>query len=93
MTWWEAEQIETYLSELEEELEKWALSNPQMRIEQQQIARVVQKLGRELPQTRQASQRTLLLQLAEQAEALQEHLKERLKREEARRYSPRKPLL
>jgi hypothetical protein len=93
MTWWEVEQIETYLTGLEEELEVWSLSNPEMRIEQKHVARVVEKLGSILPQISQVSKKTLVLQLSERAEVLQEYLKERLKREEANRYSPRNPLL
>lgn len=84
MTWWEAEQIANYLEKLEEALEDWSLTIPQMRDEMSELSRHIKKIQAELPRTWQASERLFLTQLSERAAALQEHIRERLKREKPR---------
>ena len=34
MTWWEVEEMAVYISDVEAALDEWAMSNPQMRLEQ-----------------------------------------------------------
>lgn len=89
MTWWEVEQMTFYVNTLEEKLDQWRLSNPKMRIEQQKVSRLADKIEEALPDTGDAEKRDFLTHLAGRIEELQQHLTERLKREVSRNVSPR----
>ena len=45
MTWFEAEQIDSYLKRLERLLDEWRLAPFQMRLENAEVQRVLRKLG------------------------------------------------
>ena len=89
MTWWEVEQMTFYVNTLQEKLDQWRLSNPKMRIEQQKVSRLADKIEEALPDTSDAEKRDFLYHLAGRIEELQQHLTERLKREVSRNVSPR----
>ena len=44
MTWFEAEQIDLYVQKMEHLLDEWRLSPAEMRIEDSQLSRVMQKV-------------------------------------------------
>ena len=81
MTWWEVEDLASYLSEMTEAMDEWKLSNSQMRAEQHTIDRVAQKIDQTLKKTSEPEKKQFLMQLAVRVEELREHLTERLKRE------------
>jgi hypothetical protein len=81
MTWWEAEEMAVYISETEAALEEWAMSGPQMRIEQHNVDRVVSKLNKTLSETTEPEKRVFIEHLANRVEVLRQHLTERLKRD------------
>jgi len=89
MTWWEVEQMTLYVNTLEEKLDQWRLSNPKMRIEQQHVGRLAEKIEKALPDTGDSEKKDFLYHLAARIEDLQVHLTERLKREVSRNVSPR----
>ena len=89
MTWWEVEQMTLYVNSLEEKLDQWRLSNPKMRVEQQTITRLADKIEKALPATPEMDKKDFLSHLASRIEDLQQHLTERLKREVSRNVSPR----
>ncbi len=81
MTWWETEEMAVYVSQTEAALDEWAMSNPQMRIEQITVERMAKKLNRTLSQTTEPDKRAFLANLADRIEGLRQHLTERLKRD------------
>ena len=60
MTWWEVEQMALYLNTLEEKLDEWRLSNPKMRIEQQKVSQLADKIEKVLPDTGDAKKKDFL---------------------------------
>lgn len=81
MTWWEAEEMATYISETEDALGEWSLSGPQMRIEQHNVDRVAKKLNATLAKTTEPEKKAFIEHLAGRVEVLRQHLTERLKRD------------
>ena len=81
MTWWEAEEMATYVSEVEAALDEWALSNPQMRHEQLTVDRIAKKITHNLSQTTAPDKKNFLAHLVNRIEGLRKHLTERLKRD------------
>ena len=81
MTWWEAEEMATYISETEAALGEWSLSGPQMRIEQHNADRVAKKLNAMLTKTTEPEKKVFIEHLASRVEVLRQHLTERLKRD------------
>ena len=81
MTWWEAEEMATYISETEAALGEWSLSGPQMRIEQHNVDRVAKKLNATLAKTTEPEKKAFIEHLASRVEVLRQHLTERLKRD------------
>jgi hypothetical protein len=81
MTWWEAEEMAVYISETEAALEDWAMSGPQMRIEQHAVDRVSKRLNAALPQATEQEKKVFIEHLANRVEVLRQHLTERLKRD------------
>ena len=81
MTWWEAEEIAIYISDVEAALDEWTMSNPQMRLEQHTVDRVAKKINRTLSETDASDKKLFLTHLANRIEALRQHLTERLKRD------------
>ena len=82
MTWWEAEQMAGYISDLEQAMDEWSLSGPEMRREQQTIDRLQDKIQHSLDMANtQDGRKAFLLQLADRVDDLREQLVERLKRD------------
>ena len=81
MTWWEAEEMAIYVSDTEAALDEWTMSNAQMRIEQDVVDRVAEKIKKTLSQTAEPDKKAFLAQLASRIEGLRQHLVERLKRD------------
>lgn len=89
MTWWEAEQLAVYITELEEALNDWTLTNSEMRTEQKQAQRVYRKLEEAIAFLEEPEKRIFLIQLCSRIEDLQDKLTERLKRDVSPGISPR----
>lgn len=81
MTWWETQEIATYLSDVESRLDEWSMSNPQMRLESDSLDRLTLKITNTLSQTSGHKKRLFLEHLAGRIKDLQQHLTERLKRD------------
>ena len=81
MTWWEAEEMAVYISDVEAALDEWTMSNTQMQIEQNKVSRIAKKLNQKLSQTTAADKKVFLAHLASRVENLRQHLTERLKRD------------
>ena len=81
MTWWEVEQMAGYIADLEEAMDEWSLSGPQMRREQQAIDTLKDKIQRSLDRGDEAERKAFLVQLANRVEELRVQLAERLKRD------------
>lgn len=89
MTWWEVEEMNSYIDRVEEGLNEWKFSNPKMRLEQQKITKLAEKIENALPAARQVDKKDFLEHLAARVAELQEYLTERLKREVTKNVSPR----
>lgn len=81
MTWWEVEQMAGYIADLEQAMDEWLLSGPQMRHEQHAIDTLKDKIQRSLDQGGEADRKAFLVQLADRVEILRQQLAERLKRD------------
>ncbi|MHC5119694.1 MAG: hypothetical protein ACYSOH_06715 [Planctomycetota bacterium] len=81
MTWWEVEQMAGYIEDLEQAMDEWSLSGPQMRREQQTIDTLIDKIQRTLEQGDEDDRKAFLMQLTEHVEQLRQQLAERLKRD------------
>ena len=81
MTWWEVEEMAVYISDVEAALDEWAMSNPQMRLEQRAVNQIAKKINKTLSQTTAADKKAFLAHLANRVEGLRQHLTERLKRD------------
>ncbi|MDH4203507.1 MAG: hypothetical protein OEV87_11530 [Phycisphaerae bacterium] len=81
MTWWEVEQMAGYIEDLEQAMDEWSLSGPQMRREQQTIDTLIDKIQRRLEQGDEDDRKAFLMQLTEHVEQLRQQLAERLKRD------------
>ena len=81
MTWWETQEMADYISDLESRLDEWSMSNPQMRIEENNLTRLEQKIEKIVSQTNQDEIRAILEHLASRVEELRELLTERLRRD------------
>ncbi|MHC4855656.1 MAG: hypothetical protein ACYS72_04555 [Planctomycetota bacterium] len=81
MTWWEVEQMAGYIEDLEQAMDEWSLSGPQMRREQQTIDTLIDKIQRTLEQGDEDYRKAFLMQLTEHVEQLRQQLAERLKRD------------
>jgi hypothetical protein len=81
MTWWEVEEMVTYVSDVESRLDEWAMSNSQMRHEQISVDRVTKRLDRTVSQATDPDKKAFLMHLANRVEGLRQHLTERLKRD------------
>ena len=81
MTWWEAEEMAVYVSDVEAALDEWTMSNAQMRLEQDAVNRVAKKINKILSQTTEPEKKAFLAHLASRTEGLRQHLTERLKRD------------
>ena len=89
MTWWEAEQLAIYITELEEALNDWTLTNSEMRLEQKQAERVYNRIDTAVITLEEAEKKIFLVQLCNRIEELQDKLTERLKRDVSPGISPR----
>jgi hypothetical protein len=81
MTWWEVEQMAGYIADLEQAMDEWLLSGPEMRREQQTIGTLSGKIQRTLEQADEDDRQAFLVQLADRVEHLRLQLAERLKRD------------
>jgi len=81
MTWWEVEQMAGYIEELEQAMDEWSLSGPEMRRQQQAIDTLSGKIQRTLEQGNEDDRKAFLVQLANRVEELRQQLAERLKRD------------
>jgi hypothetical protein len=81
MTWWETQEIATYLSDVESRLDEWSMSNSQMRFESDSLDRLTVKIKKTLSQTSEDEKKMFLEHLARRVNELQQHLTERLKRD------------
>lgn len=84
MTWWEVEQMAEKVIALEEAMDAWTLSGPEMRIEQQTVKTLAEKIQRAWDRASQRDKKAFLMELAERVELLHVQLTERLKREVSR---------
>lgn len=78
MIWFEAEQILTYLNNLELKLDEWSLSAMEMRVEKAELERLHRQLDQNKPDDSMQTEYTV--QLAGRIKSLQKCLEERLKR-------------
>ena len=81
MTWWETQEMAEYISGIELRLDEWSMSNPQMRIEENNLNRLEQKIEKILSQTNQDEKKAILEHLANRIEGLRQLLIERLRRD------------
>lgn len=81
MTWWEVEQMAGYVADLEQAMDEWSLSGPEMRREQLAIGTLNDNIQRTLEQADEDERKAFLVQLAERVEALRQQMAERLKRD------------
>lgn len=63
MTWFEAEQIFSYLNQLEARLDDWGLNRLQMQTEKAELERLNRKLNSEISGDIQPSKKNLLMEL------------------------------
>lgn len=63
MTWFEAEQIFSYLNQLEARLDDWGLNRLQMQTEKAELERLNRKLNTEISGDLQPSKKNLLMEL------------------------------
>lgn len=80
MTWFEAEQIDTYLKRIENSLENWSLDSARMRMEQSELDRLYYKLQKDVAGQSHPSKSHFIRELIERIETCEEHIHERLKR-------------
>lgn len=78
MIWFEAEQILTYLHNLELKLDEWSLTAMEMRLEKAELARLQRQLGHQVPES--AMKAEYVRQLSGRIKSMQDSLSERLKR-------------
>lgn len=78
MIWFEAEQILTYLHNLELKLDEWSLSALEMRMEKAELARLQRQLGHRIPDNSMKAE--YVRQLSGRIKSMQDCLAERLKR-------------
>ncbi|MCE5184909.1 MAG: hypothetical protein LLF76_02145 [Planctomycetaceae bacterium] len=78
MIWFEAEQILTYLHNLELQLDEWTLSALEMRMEKAELVRLQQQLHDQRPED--AMKEEYVAQLGGRIKTLQRALDERLRR-------------
>lgn len=81
MTWWEVEQLAVYITELEEALNDWTLTNSEMRTEFRKAERVFNKIDSAIMSIDDPEKRIFLVQIHNRIEDLQDKLTERLKRD------------
>jgi len=81
MTWWEAKEMAVYIEEMEAALDEWLLSNPEMRIEQNNADRIAKRIEKTLVETTAEDKRAFLTNLADRIEHIRQDLAERLKRD------------
>lgn len=79
MTFFEAEQICSYISHLEDALEEWALNRGQMQSVRAELSRLGCKLAGEISGNVKPPQKELLLGLCDQIKECQMCIDERLK--------------
>jgi hypothetical protein len=79
MTWFEAEQIFSYLNQLEARLDDWGLSRLQMQTEKAELERLNRKLDREISGDIQPSKKNLLMELFNRIHQDETCIVERLK--------------
>lgn len=80
MTWYEAEQIDTYLRELENALENWTMDAVQMRSQQAELDRVTEKLGRQMIQESNPKRNRYIHELVDRIGQCEGCIQERLRR-------------
>lgn len=78
MIWFEAEQILTYLHNLELKLDEWSLTAMEMRMEKAELARLQRQLGHQVPESSMKAE--YVRQLSGRIKTMQDSLSERLKR-------------
>ena len=91
MTWWEVEQMAGYIADLEQAMDEWTLSGPEMRMEQRILDTLKDKIQRSLERGNENQRDAFLVQLADRVEELRQQLAERLKRDIPDRRSSRYP--
>lgn len=89
MTWWEVEQLAVYITDVEEALNDWTLTNAEMRTEQSQVQRVAEKIESAVETVEESDKKIFLIQLSSRIDDMQGKLTERLKREVRPGISPR----
>jgi hypothetical protein len=80
MTWYEAEQVDAYLKELESALEHWTMDAVQMRYEQAELDRVTHKLGTKASKETNPQRIHYIRELVERISSCEECIEERLRR-------------
>lgn len=79
MTWFEAEQLAKYISELETALDEWAYDNPRMRIELAELDKIERKITKSIHQrTNDNSFRILAYEVLNRAHHCRSEIRERL---------------
>jgi 50S ribosomal subunit-associated GTPase HflX len=81
VTWWEAEEMAAYISQTEVALDEWSMSDPQMRIQQNNIDRLEKQLKHSLAEATDQEKKEFIAHLVSRIEDLRMHLTERLKRD------------
>lgn len=80
MTWFEAQEVYEYVTNLEEALQEWALSKCMMASEQVQLSGLSLRLNREIAHdTQRPSKGELLRELCNRIQECQDCIAERLK--------------
>ncbi len=79
MTWFEAEQLAKYISELENALDEWAYDNPRMRLELAELDKIERKINKSIQQrTDDNSFRILTHEVLNRAHHCRNEIRERL---------------
>ncbi|MEN6307477.1 MAG: hypothetical protein ABFD91_06945 [Anaerohalosphaeraceae bacterium] len=79
MTWFEAEQLAKYISELENALDDWAYDNPRLRLELAELDKVERKIKKSIQQrTTDNSFRILAHEVLNRTHHCRNEIRERL---------------
>lgn len=79
MTWFETQQIDDYITGLENALDEWTLNRIDLQVEQAELSRLGEKLNGEIFSDTQPPRKNLLFELFNRIQQCQISIAERLK--------------
>ena len=80
MTWYEAEEVDAYLRQLESALEHWTMDAVQMRYKRAELSRVTRKLDKKISQEKNPKRVQYIRELIDRISNCDECIEERLRR-------------